>query len=1012
MFATVRKLIANPSISVKIAAAVLLTCMIFGTLGGWYFSQNQQFFIDEQAQGNLKLFSVQQTQLIEEFFVNRTNLIEVIGDDLENTLERSSMAISGKSSLTPSDGEHYLDVSNSSIGFFPKQKPLTAQIHSQARVSDLIWQRYAKSSLVLFDQLAFVSKAGFARIYRRANQQIPDSDKLNQFITEPFLQAFSKKNINLRQTLWHSLYYDEFIQKWSVAVTLPLVVQSEYQGVIVGIVALDQIHRLTTSSQAHGSNYANIIFDSNAQILYHYDYLLYDPTQPGFAPQLQDPTNWLPQSLAIKLNQTLNYQGVNKVSKLKIKDDFHLSVSQKIETLDWYIISFQSISAVNHFLLHHRIYLIVSVVLFAVLLSVSIYFLLKRLLLQRLSVLASAVANYDKGVLELPADCFDRDELGTVATALDDMARRINNQMAGLKDAVSDKDIAELRANKLSSAVQCSGTAIAILDDSLKIEYANPKFCKMIQMSDKAIVGVEVTELFDEQMVWVLESAREHIVRGAQWKGELLLKQRSNEDSIWVSQTFSPMDLSMDKEQYFVSVMQDISFIKQNQNKMEKLAYHDPLTGLYNRTFFVSQLNKALEMTRRGHYQFALFYFDLDQFKRINDTLGHEAGDELLNVIAGRLVDRLRAEDTIARLGGDEFAIMLSGIGDEEKAANIATSVQKIIRRPIQLRGAEVLISASIGITLAPKDTSSIEALLRNADLAMYRAKSSGRSTYFFFNDELNAAAEASLLIESELRNALKEKQFELYYQPQVNLSNGELFGFEALIRWNHPVKGLVAPDYFISVAEQTGLIVDIGEWVMAEACQFIHRLNARHKVEYTVSVNLSARQFNDKNVVNQIKNSLINARITPEWLDIELTESMLMGNVEEAILQMKELKKVGIQISIDDFGTGYSSLAYLKKFPVDTLKVDRAFVKDIPNDKDDMAIAAAIIAMAHELDLKVIAEGVETKEHVDFLSDNRCQVGQGYLISKPLPESKLEKFITGANLGFDPLKVTMKDNT
>jgi diguanylate cyclase (GGDEF)-like protein len=441
----------------------------------------------------------------------------------------------------------------------------------------------------------------------------------------------------------------------------------------------------------------------------------------------------------------------------------------------------------------------------------------------------------------------------------------------------------------------------------------------------------------------------------------------------------------------YVCAMQDISFIKQSQKKMEQLAYFDVLTGLANRSYFRDQLRKAIAMSLRGYYSFALLYFDLDEFKRINDTLGHDAGDELLKEVAKRLISRLREEDTIARLGGDEFAVILSGIKDRGQASTIAANLQQAFAAPVKLGNHEVSISASIGITVAPEDASEEELLLKHADLAMYEAKARGKNMFHFFSPDLNEAANERLLIENQLREAIREHQFLLYYQPKVDIRDNTIIGYETLLRWLRPDNTLVPPLRFISVAESTGLIVQIGEWIIWEACRFLSRQHSRgHNI--TLSINLSVRQFNDDNLPEIVERILLRTGANPKCLIFEITESMLMGDTDAAINQLNQLKRLGVSLSIDDFGTGYSSLSYLKRFPVDELKIDRSFVKDIPDDRNDMDIVAAIIAMAQKMNLRVVAEGVETAEQVEFLRKNACYLVQGYYFSMPLAEQELSR--------------------
>jgi predicted signal transduction protein with EAL and GGDEF domain len=375
--------------------------------------------------------------------------------------------------------------------------------------------------------------------------------------------------------------------------------------------------------------------------------------------------------------------------------------------------------------------------------------------------------------------------------------------------------------------------------------------------------------------------------------------------------------------------------------------------------------------------------------------LGHDAGDNLLIEVANRLQERLRNEDTVARLGGDEFAVLLSGIKNKEEAKRIIESIETMLILPIKLGTNEVIISASIGVTMAPYDSMEEDVLLKHADLAMYEAKGKGKNTSYFYTKDLDFAAKERMVIENELRIAIKENQLLLHFQPQVDIDTMTVVGFEALIRWQHPEKGMISPVRFIPVAENTGQIVEIGEWVLWRSCRFLAKLQ-QQGYSGKLSVNISSRQLKDVNLCGLLKRVIDDTGIDAGKLDLEITESMLMGDVEEAIRQLYEFKKLGLALSIDDFGTGYSSLSYLKRFPVDTLKIDRSFIQDIPQDRDDMEISSAIIAMAQKLNLKLVAEGVESKEQIDFLRKNHCYVIQGYYFSQPLSEDKVDAFLAG----------------
>ncbi|KZZ71174.1 hypothetical protein A3765_15000 [Oleiphilus sp. HI0130] len=386
-------------------------------------------------------------------------------------------------------------------------------------------------------------------------------------------------------------------------------------------------------------------------------------------------------------------------------------------------------------------------------------------------------------------------------------------------------------------------------------------------------------------------------------------------------------------------------------------------------------------------------FLDLDQFKRINDTLGHQAGDELLVTIAERLKTCVRKQDTVARLGGDEFTILLNDVSNNDKIAAIAEHILTILKKPIKLGKHEVIISTSIGITIAPTDSTSSETLMRNADMALYKAKERGRDGFCFFTEELNVRASHLMEIEHEMRHALENDEFYLHYQPQVDLKTNQIQSVEALIRWRHPTKGEISPVDFISIAEETGLIIPIGDWVMKKACSEIQQLNENTGLNIRVAVNLSTRQFTDLKLVNTVVEALEQAGMDAKNLELEVTESMLMEDMETVIDQLNRIKAAGSTVTIDDFGSGYSSFSYLKSLPVDILKVDREFVRDVPDDLNAMEITSAIIAVAHKLNLKVVAEGVEDIDQRDFLNINRCDYAQGYLFSRPLGYADLRKF-------------------
>jgi diguanylate cyclase (GGDEF)-like protein len=419
--------------------------------------------------------------------------------------------------------------------------------------------------------------------------------------------------------------------------------------------------------------------------------------------------------------------------------------------------------------------------------------------------------------------------------------------------------------------------------------------------------------------------------------------------------------------------------------KIEKIAYHDALTGLPNRQLFLNQMGMALHRARRTNSIVAVLFLDLDRFKVINDSLGHAAGDVLLRTVAERIRTAVRGEDSVTRLGGDEFAVLCTDVGTPDDAIKVAERIVAAVKRPIHLEGQEVFVTTSLGISLFPADAVEPEGLLKSADAAMYRAKAQGRDVVERYIPELGAAALEQLGLESHLQRALENDQLLLYYQPIVDSSTGRINGVEALLRWNHPERGLLLPSEFIGLAEATGAIVPMGEWVLREACRQVQQWRERGRTQLRAAVNLSVRQLQQLDLVSRVQQVLAETGLPPGQLEIEITESIAMRSSGRAIDNLRALKARGVRISIDDLGTGYSSLSALRLFPIDSLKIDRSFVSGVPHNTDDSAIAAAVIALGQTLGVNVIAEGIERPEQLAFFTEHRCGEWQGYLLGRPL---------------------------
>ena len=447
-----------------------------------------------------------------------------------------------------------------------------------------------------------------------------------------------------------------------------------------------------------------------------------------------------------------------------------------------------------------------------------------------------------------------------------------------------------------------------------------------------------------------------------------------------------------------LAIVRDITERKNSEARIFNLAYYDELTELPNRQLFSQSLERTIAIARRDGQKFAVLFVDLDRFKRINDTLGHSVGDELLKEVARRLENCTRSTDSVARfgpgedggirlarLGGDEFVIKLYGIKDEQIVSAIASRIITVLSPPFSCEGHQFVVTPSIGIALYPQDGETGEELLMNADSAMYRAKFVGRNNYKFYSETMRTKSLHRLDLEIQIRKAIDNGQFELHYQPKVDAETWSLVGAEALLRWNHPERGSIAPDDFIPVAEETGLIVPIGQWVLREACMQVRSWSTSPTGAIPVSVNISSHQFNSDGLIDDVFGAISGAGIDAKLLELEITESVLLQDADNTLAALRRLKEAGVSLSVDDFGTGYSSLSYLKRFPIDTLKIDRSFVKDLHCDTDYAAICAAILAMSRQLGLNVVAEGVESEEQLDFLRRHGCNQIQGYLCSKPL---------------------------
>ncbi len=543
-----------------------------------------------------------------------------------------------------------------------------------------------------------------------------------------------------------------------------------------------------------------------------------------------------------------------------------------------------------------------------------------------------------------------------------------------------------------------------------KLLFVNQAFCGAIGIGEEDFLSVpHYSVLYDEKTAKSCMASDEIALRneGPQISYERMrfVDGKLHDLEIIKSRVHDEHGQSMG----LIGLSMDITDKKQAEEKLLHQAYFDDLTGLGNRNYLMENLGKALASASRHGYYNALLFFDLDNFKIINDSLGHHTGDILLKEIGSRMKEVIRVEDTVARLGGDEFIVILNDLGKDQRSADaqahdIAEKIRKKLALPYDLGDQEQHITMSVGISMFPNHDHDVHDILKHADIAMYRAKESGRNTIRFFMPSMQKEAEERLLMQNMLRYALPNKQFMLNFQPQYN-HEGELIGAESLLRWQHPSQGLIPPSRFIPAAEESGQIIDIGAWVLRETCKTLKRWQDLGKNSITLSANVSPRQFHQAIFVEQVLSIVAETGVDPHYLELELTESLLIEHLEDVTEKMNILKEHGIRFAIDDFGTGYSSLAYLKRLPLDRLKIDQSFISDVTTDPSDALIVEAIIAMATHLELEVIAEGVETEEQLLFLQKRGCAMHQGYYFSRPLDQEHFEKYLSQSNNHYQSLK-------
>ncbi|PTN11979.1 EAL domain-containing protein [Nitrosomonas aestuarii] len=581
-----------------------------------------------------------------------------------------------------------------------------------------------------------------------------------------------------------------------------------------------------------------------------------------------------------------------------------------------------------------------------------------------------------------------------VITPLKDAQGHITHFVSTGRDITARVYVEHANA-RLISILEATPDLVAIFEQDGRIRYLNKAGRQLLgldfeeEVSTRHVQDLVHNDTAQQHISQALLAVREYGI----WNGETVLRVAKGK-RLPVSQVILAHRNTDGSIEYLSTIMRDISERKHFEAELQHQTNHDRLTDLPNRFFLVDRFTSALEYAKRHGEYVAVLFLDMDNFKRVNDNLGHAAGDSLLQQVAQRLKGCFRSNDTVARHGGDEFTIVANDIKNSEDVLRLLQKLRTAFERPIFIGSQNIYITFSIGIALYPHDGDQIEDLLHHADIAMFRAKSSGPNQYRFYASEMNARSHELLKLEEDLRLALDREEFLLHYQPQLDLRSNRIIGMEGLIRWQHPVRGLVSPADFVPLLENSGMIIPVGEWVLRQACRAHRTIREAGFDNFHVSINVSAAQFSDEYLFDKIKRTLQDEQMPQQALELEITENILIKDPISATETLRAIHGLGARIAIDDFGTGYSSLAYLKRFPLNVLKIDRTFVSDLIDDPSDAAIAEASISLAHKLDLEVIAEGVETVQQLEFMRTHDCDMVQGYYISKPLPWLELMKFL------------------
>ena len=957
---------------IVISSVALVT--IPSAIAIYYYSQHKM--LDTEATtlvAETKLLSLSHTQKLADAKRSLNALARIYEKDLAKTMDSGEeMAfdhlVQRDSDMAWRNASANFNGNVESGLFLPPNALLGAEQKKIHLRSKKILDVFGSSIQSLFNNVWLLSRDNSLNIYDAGVPDFVAKMPIDiDYTKTPWITLGDLKTNPGREMRWTPPLYDPIVKTWLVSAVQPIDVNGQWIGMLGHDVYLNKmLPALFQPNQRYKNEIHFLLDDSN-------NYIEAGPWQKNLE---ANPENFKADlskepDLAKLLATQLTVEPKALAHKLSFEGQEYIAIGMTLPGVNWHYFRLVPTSEVLAPMLKLFYALVAMVLASGLLIGLLIDSAVKRNIVQRLQQLADAVRRYGLGDLNARASLAGEDEIAKTSYEFDSMA----NQLKATLDAIPDL-LFEFDLDGRYHAVHFP------LDN-------------IVSTPENELIGKTIHQVLSVVSAATVMSALQEANQKGYCHGKQYQRETNN-GLTWFELSVAKKATNENETPRFIVLSRNITERKLAEQEIQQLAFYDTLTALPNRRLLLDRLKHALDSSSRSGNDGALLFLDLDHFKTINDTLGHAVGDLLLKQVAERLAICIRKDDTVARLGGDEYVIVLANLSPQSlesatQAASISEKILEALNQPYQLAHDTYHSTASIGVALFSDHNLSLDELLKHADIAMYQAKKAGRNTIRFFDPKMQNAINAKATIESELRIAIKKQQFQLHYQVQVD-SLGHPFGVEALIRWHHPKQGLLTPVNFIPMAEDLGLILPIGQWVLETACaQLKTWQNTPHTKHLMLSVNVSAKQFHQKNFVSQVQASLNKYAVKPSLLKLELTESMLLEDVEDTVTTMNTLKEIGVQFSLDDFGTGYSSLQYLKRLPLNQLKIDQSFVRDIAIDSSDQAIVKTIIAMAQTLNLQVIAEGVETEEQRQLLIDNGCTNFQGYLFSKPIPSDQFE---------------------